>query len=470
MNVHVDYLVIGSGASAMAFVDTILTETDKTVAMVDRRAVPGGHWNDAYPFVRLHQPAAFYGVNSKPLGRGRIESDGLNAGMYELSTGVEIVSYYHDLMNDVFLPSGRVTYFPLTDHVGDGEIESLLSGDRTTIKHDTIVDATRLGSSIPSLHTRRFEVADDVVCIPPNQLPHLVGSHDHVTVLGGGKTGVDAVTWLVSNGWAPEAISWVVPRDSWFLNRRQFQPGMDFFGDVFNGLVGENEATGEATTVEEVCLGVEASGRWRRVDPDVWPTMFHAALLSDGELECLRSVDDVIRGKRVARIEADMLTFDDGTTQLAGASLYVDCTASAAAANVGDVAPVFEEGRINLQMIRHFQICFSAALIAFIEANITDDATRQSMTQPTPMTDTIEDFLGRKAVDDMNYAAWNADERVALWIGESRLDFPSTLLAQVAPDDVDKMGILGRLMASAPPARERLASILATPTAADPNS
>jgi hypothetical protein len=34
--------------------------------IVDRRHGPGGHWNDTYPFIRLHQPSAYYGVNSTP--------------------------------------------------------------------------------------------------------------------------------------------------------------------------------------------------------------------------------------------------------------------------------------------------------------------------------------------------------------------------------------------------------------------
>ena len=63
-----DYLVIGAGAMGMAFTDVLMTETDATVILVDKHHQPGGHWNDAYPFVRLHQPSAFYGVNSKKLG------------------------------------------------------------------------------------------------------------------------------------------------------------------------------------------------------------------------------------------------------------------------------------------------------------------------------------------------------------------------------------------------------------------
>ena len=76
MDLQTDYLVKGCGATAMAFVDVMLKETDAHVILVDRRAAPGGHWNDAYPFVRLHQPSACYGVASRALGHDRTDSTG----------------------------------------------------------------------------------------------------------------------------------------------------------------------------------------------------------------------------------------------------------------------------------------------------------------------------------------------------------------------------------------------------------
>ena len=85
-SIEVDYLVIGTGAAGMAFTDALISESDATVLMVDRRHGPGGHWNDAYPFVRLHQPSAFYGVNSRNLGEDRIDDTGPNAGFYERAT------------------------------------------------------------------------------------------------------------------------------------------------------------------------------------------------------------------------------------------------------------------------------------------------------------------------------------------------------------------------------------------------
>ena len=48
--VSVDYLVVGAGASGMAFVDTLLAHSPEPVSvlMIDKRTRPGGHWNDAY--------------------------------------------------------------------------------------------------------------------------------------------------------------------------------------------------------------------------------------------------------------------------------------------------------------------------------------------------------------------------------------------------------------------------------------
>ena len=79
-----DYLIIGSGAVGMAFADVILKETDASIVMVDSHHRPGGHWNDAYPFVRLHGPSSLYGVSSRRLGSGTKDTTGLNKGLDDL--------------------------------------------------------------------------------------------------------------------------------------------------------------------------------------------------------------------------------------------------------------------------------------------------------------------------------------------------------------------------------------------------
>ena len=138
----------------MAFVDTLLAASDAEVVIVDRRHRPGGHWLDAYPFVRLHQPSANYGVNSKPLGNDRIDETAQTPGSTSVRSPAEICDYFSRVLHD-FVASGRVRSLGMTDYRGaDAEghhLTSLLTGENTTVKvRRRLVDATYVVSSIPS--------------------------------------------------------------------------------------------------------------------------------------------------------------------------------------------------------------------------------------------------------------------------------------------------------------------------------
>ena len=124
-NIEADYLVVGAGAMGLAFADTLVSESDATVVVVDRNDQPGGHWTTAYPFVRLHQPSAYYGVNSRNLGTDTIDQSGLNAGYYELASGAEVCAYFDTVMRQHLLPTGRVTYLPMSEYLGGGQIRTL---------------------------------------------------------------------------------------------------------------------------------------------------------------------------------------------------------------------------------------------------------------------------------------------------------------------------------------------------------
>ena len=99
--IETDYLIVGAGAAGLAFADALIAASDADVVLVDRRHGPGGHWNDAYPFVRLHQPSAFYGVNSRVLGSDSIDSAGPNAGFYQRATAAEICDYYQRVLESI---------------------------------------------------------------------------------------------------------------------------------------------------------------------------------------------------------------------------------------------------------------------------------------------------------------------------------------------------------------------------------
>src|SRR6204780_5562988 len=116
--IETDYLIIGAGAAGMAFADALIADSDADVVLVDRRHRPGGHWNDAYPFVRLHQPSAFYGVNSRMLGNDTIDEVGPNAGFYQRATAAEVCDYFGRVLEEHLLPSGQVRFFGMCDYLG----------------------------------------------------------------------------------------------------------------------------------------------------------------------------------------------------------------------------------------------------------------------------------------------------------------------------------------------------------------
>jgi hypothetical protein len=256
--IETDYLVIGAGATAMAFVDTLLSETDFHVVMVDRHHRPGGHWNDAYPFVGLHQPAAFYGVNSRELGTWTKDETGLNTGMYELASGAEVLSHFDQVMRQRFLPSGRVQWFPMSDYSagvgGTHHFKSLMNGDeRQVVARRKLVNATHARTEVPSTHPPKYTVAADVNSIPLNRLPDIQRPHACYTLVGSGKTGMDACLWLLQNGVAPSHIRWIMPRDAWLLDRANTQPGAENLERTIGSTIGQFEAIAEATS-SPICL------------------------------------------------------------------------------------------------------------------------------------------------------------------------------------------------------------------------
>ncbi len=444
--IETDYLVIGSGAVGLAFADTLLSETDARITIVDRHGKPGGHWNDAYSFVSLHQPSAFYGVNSLPLGENRKDEAGVNKGYYELASGAEVSGYFDRVMNQRLLPSGRVDYYPMSDYRGDGRFVSLLSGRETTVKARKIVDATYYGTTVPSTHTPKFKVGDGVRLVPPNALPQLwkekTARPSQFVILGAGKTAMDVGVWLLNSGAGADQITWIVPRDSWLLNRHHTQPGDEFFHQTIGGQADLMGAIAEATSTDDLFLRLEQCGVMMRIDPAHTPSMFHYATISRGEVALLRQIKNVVRMGRVKAITGEGLTLDGGAMPMDAGALYIDCTATAVERR--PVVPLFQEGLITLQMVRIPQPAFSAALAAFIEATIEDDAQKNALCAAVPLPDELDQYLVATITNIMNQFQWSQHKGVRRWIFESRLDGFGKIIAAADPNDADKQAVIAR--------------------------
>ncbi|HTO54638.1 MAG TPA: FAD/NAD(P)-binding protein [Myxococcota bacterium] len=426
-----DYVVVGSGAMGMAFTDVLLAETDATVILIDRHHRPGGHWNDAYPFVRLHQPSAFYGVNSRALGSGVKDRVGWNAGLYELASGAEVCAYFDQVMQQQFLPSGRVQYFPRCEWQGDGRFFSLASGreQRARARRRT-VDATYMNVVVPSVRPPPYALGPGVRCVPINGLATEARTPSRYVVVGAGKTGMDAVLWLLANQVDPEAIAWIMPRDSWLLDRAAIQPA-ELAGGLALGVAKQMAAIAGADSVDALLDAVHAVGQLLRLDDSVRPTMYRCATVTRAELEQLRRVRNVIRLGRVKRLERDRIELENGEQPCHPDTLFVDCSADGLARR--PAVPVFAGERIALQSVRTCQQVFSAAFIAHVEASYADDAEKNALCGVIPHPDSHVDFLRTTLANAQNTMRWAQDPALTAWVARSRLDiFHAAAMASLA--------------------------------------
>jgi hypothetical protein len=455
-----DYLIVGSGAVGMAFADTILTETDANIVIVDRHHKPGGHWNVAYPFVTLHQPSAFYGVSSRELSKGCKDEVGLNKGLNELATGAEVSAYFENVMREQFLPTGRVKYYPMCDYKGNGNFESILTGQQHHVEvNKKIVDCTYLKTTVPSTHKPNFKVADDVQFMPLNDLPKIQSPPAGYVIIGGGKTGIDAVLFLLENGANPDNITWIMPRDAWLLDRQNTQPTEEFFTSSMGAQANQMEAIANSTSIKDMFSRLEVSGVFLRLDENVWPTMFHGATISKMELEELRRVKNVVRKGRVSSISSTKIMLTEGEIETTPAHIHVDCSASAIS-NL-TIKPIFSEGVITPQTVRSYQPVFSAAFVAHVEASYPNDEVKNKICSVVPLPNTDLDWLRLTAAFLMNQHIWSQDPELKKWLLNNRLDGFSKLVRAVKEDDVEKLMILKRMRDNGKPAMAKLHGYLA---------
>jgi hypothetical protein len=442
-----DYLIIGAGAMGMAFADVLITESQATITIVDRHHQPGGHWNLAYPFVRLHQPSTFYGVNSRQLGSNTIDTVGWNKGMYELAGKDEICAYYDNIMRD-FISSSRVQYLPMCEYQHDGTITSLVSDARYNIDADNIVDATFMNVQVPAMGSRSYEVVEDVQCVAPNALVELKGQWDNYVIVGAGKTSFDACLFLLEKGVNPDNICWIKPRESWIWDRACAQSEDLFETSIRPFSVGQVRSIAESESVDDLFARANAEGLMLRIDTNVKPTMFRCATVTQSEIKELRAIKNVIRLGRVQRIEAGRVILEQGSFETGAKTLYVDCTADGLARR--SPQPVFAGNRVTLQSVRTCQQVFSAAFIAHITLAGHDEAHKNVLCTPVPHPDTDVDYLRNMLADLVNSAAWQQDESLYLWMKGSRLDgfsFSASSSPESDAQYLESMGEYGAIAA-----------------------
>jgi hypothetical protein len=416
-----DYLVVGAGAMGMAFTDALVDHADVHVTVVDRRHTAGGHWQDAYPFVQLHQASLFYGVASTVLGSGAVQQDGPEVGLQERARQPEILAYYDDLLRRRLVGSGRVAFLGGCEHHTDGDshlVTSRVSGETVEIDvRRRVVDATYLSPTIPATTPPPFGVADEAHVVAINDLARSSEAPSSYVIVGAGKTATDGIVWLLANGVQPDRITWIRPRDPWMLNRALVQPDPA----VALGLAADTMAAAAAAeSLDDLFLRLEAADIMLRIDRDVLPTMAKAPTLGAWELELLRTIERVVRLGHVQHVTHREIVLDGGSVPLEPGALVVHCAASGL--QYPPLVPLWEPDTIRLQTIRVGFPCFCAALAGYVEATRDDDRERNRLCPPNTLPDSPASWARMQVRGTVAARAYGAEPDIAAWANDCALN------------------------------------------------
>jgi hypothetical protein len=428
-------LVVGAGAAAMAFVDALIDHADVKVVMIDRRYAAGGHWLDAYPFVRLHQASAFYGVASTLLGDGRVQVTGPEKGLHERASAAEVSAYYERVLERM-TSSGKVEFYPSCDYLGDHRFVSLISGTHYEVASSCrVVDATYLSPDIPAGTAAPFGVTDDVRVIPVNDLTRVTGAPSQYVIVGSGKTATDTCVWLLGNGVDPASICWVRPRDPWMLNRAVVQPDPA----VFLGMVADTlTAAAHAVSPDDLFLRLEAAGVMLRIDESVTPTMAKTPTIAQWEIDLLRRIENVVRLGHVRLVEKGRIALSGGDIKVAPDALVVHCAASGL--KYPPVVPVWSREAITVQPVRSGFPCFGAAIIGYVEATRDDDDEKNRVCLASCLPDTTSTFARMHVLGNRAGQAFTAQPDIREWANRTTLN-----PARVPPERVGDLLISAAL-------------------------
>jgi hypothetical protein len=440
----------------MAFTDALIDHADVHVTLVDRRHAAAGHWQDAYPFVQLHQASVFYGVASTVLGTGAVQASGPEAGLQERARQPEIRAYYDDLLHGRFVGSGRVRFLGGSEYHTDGSshlVTSRVSGQ--TVQVDVrrrVVDATYLSPTIPATTAPPFGVADDVDVVPINELARLATAPRRYVIVGAGKTATDGIVWLLANGVSPDRIVWVRPRDPWMLDRAMVQP------DPLVGLglaTATMESAADAESLDDLFLRLEAAGVMLRIDRDVVPTMAKTPTLGAWELDLLRTIENVVRLGHIKQVTRREIVLDGGTVPLEPGSLVVHCAASGL--QYPPLVPIWSPDKIRLQTNRAGFPCFCAALTGYVEATRDDDRERNRVCPPNTLPDHPANWAEMQVRGTLAARRYGAEPDIAAWANGCALN-----PARIDPsrrEDVAVQAAAARLAGSAEAGLTRLAEL-----------
>lgn len=332
-----DLVVIGAGISGLnaLYAAADYLPKDASVLLLDQKAAPGGMWNTAYDYVRLHQPHPMFTVGdlkwdwSKPrdylAARDEVQahlSSSLSAvrEKVNLQTGFQHTVASCDEIETDQGPMAEIVFHPNKNDAAQRTVRAKKAVHASGLNYQLAAPLPLSSQSVVSI-------------IPQNLRATLNRNQDApVVVVGGGKTGMDTVlATLAAN--PTRSVTLIQGTGTNFFNRTKFVPNglkrwtsgeliSRVFRDVALMNTGDNED--------------EALAMFRRkyaTDPTAAHGAFLYGLQSEEELskikagvtqnysDYLEDVTDTPDGTQMAMRSGAQIAVTKGT-------IFVNCTGS----------------------------------------------------------------------------------------------------------------------------------------------
>jgi Pyridine nucleotide-disulphide oxidoreductase len=330
---HFDLCVVGAGYAGLnaAIVASQYLPGTARVLVLDKHQQAGGMWNDAYSYVRLHQPYQMFTVGNIAWSLGRERS--------YLATRDEVAAHLRhclDVISERLDVDARWGWECL-DHTEHGSSVVVTArgpdGEVRTVTAERFIDAT--GFDIESIDP--LPVASrHVRSIAPRELEDSgLMSDDHtepVWVIGSGKTAMDTIV-AVARANPARRIGMVTGTGTYFLNRdlvnanglKRWTGGVRY-NAIFAGAAKRFDGT-NAAEVSEWCR------MWCGTSPlgNPAPTHLLFALQSEDETATVTTgVSEVIRDHLADVVDDDsgpvMLLRTGARHSIPSGSWVINCT------------------------------------------------------------------------------------------------------------------------------------------------
>ena len=238
-----DYVIVGGGMTACGIVAELLDfRPDSNILILDNQKQLGGHWNFAYPYVKLHNFTSYYTLYGYKMPEYIRSKEKHRADL------TEIMEYFNSIQRRFEKEKKLEMRFNLEMKEVEQVPGAEAGGARWTIKYadkagktgevkgKTLVMCTHCAIGRAPPHKPIVGAVGGTAPkgnIYPNQIAQmgdlkaLAKKGQKIAVVGGGKTGADAVMHLYTSGVPMENIVWVKKFDLGFGIRASPQEAFD---------------------------------------------------------------------------------------------------------------------------------------------------------------------------------------------------------------------------------------------------